>query len=208
MLKKIAVIILLLLPIIYANGQVTTYEVAGLIKGTSYYKYAYLYQSETKNLLKTKVQNQQFLFVGEFTLERKGFNAAFIFLSNDSLDKFIDQQEVVLKQLDRQYRIMVMDGTPIKITIEDEVKNAKVEGGNLNKDYDEMNLAVRERRYIDFIESHSDSPISLLLIRGILPMKKFPFIGQLDFQELYDKLSDKVRQSEYGLETLKKIKNL
>lgn len=208
MLKKIAVIILLLLPIIYANGQVTTYEVAGLIKGTSYYKYAYLYQSETKNLLKTKVQNQQFLFVGEFTLEKKGFNAAFIFLSNDSLDKFIDQQEVVLKQLDRQYRILVMDGTPIKITIEDEVKNAKVEGGNLNKDYDEMNLAVRERRYIDFIESHSDSPISLLLIRGILPMKKFPFIGQLDFQELYDKLSDKVRQSEYGLETLKKIKNL
>jgi hypothetical protein len=207
MLKKINTIALLLLLVTYVKAEKLPFQINGIVKGENHYQYAYLYLSESEKLLKAKIENQQFLFVGEFTLEKKGFNTAFLFLSNDSSDKYIALQEVILKKIDRQYRSVMMDGTLVSITIEADVKNAKVEGGKLNRDYDEMNLAIRELKYKGFIESHRDSPISLLLIRSILPLKRAPIINRLDFQELYDKLSDELKQSEYGLETLKRIKD-
>jgi hypothetical protein len=207
MLKRINIVALLLLLGTYIKAEKLPFQIKGTVKGESLYQYAYLYLSESEKLLKVKIENRQFLFVGEFTLERKGFNTAFLFLSNDSSDRYITLQDVILKKIDRQYRSVIMDGTPIIITIEGDVKNAKVEGGKLNRDCDEMKQASRELKYKEFIETHNDSPISLLLIRSILPLKRAPIINRLDFQELYDKLSDELKQSEYGLETLKRIKD-
>lgn len=206
MLKLINAVVLLLLFSITANSQDLTYRIKGVQKGENNFQYAYLYQSDSKKLLKAKLENGQFEFSGEIAFGKPGFNAGFLFLSNDSSDRFINLGEVVLQKIDRQYRMIILDETPIFVTIENDIKNAKVEGSELNRDYDEMNLAARELGYEEFIDTHRDSPISLLLIRGVLPLKHLPIFDQLNFQELYDKLSNKIKQSEYGLETLKRIK--
>lgn len=206
MLKKISIVALFLLFVAHVKAEGLTFQIKGTLKGETSYQYAYLYQSDSKKLLRAKLENRQFEFIGEVVLEKTGFNVGFLFLSNDSLAKFIDQKEVIVKQIDRQYRMIILEGVPINVTTDADVKNAKVEGGELNRDYDELNLAGRELKYKEFIESHRNSPISLLLIRGILPLKRLPIFDQLDFQGLYDILSDKIKQSEYGLETLEKIK--
>lgn len=208
MLKLINAVVLLLLFAITANGQNLTYRIKGVQNGEDNFQYAYLYQSDSKKLLKAKLENGQFEFSGKILLGKTGFNSGFLFLSNDSSDRFINLGDVVLQRIDRQYRMIILDGTPIFVTIENDIKNAKVEGSELNRDYDEMNSAARELKYEEFIDTHRSSPISLLLIRGILPLRQMPFFKELNFKKLYDKLSDKLKQSEYGVETLNRIKEL
>ncbi|WAC41435.1 DUF4369 domain-containing protein [Pedobacter sp. SL55] len=208
MLRKICIIVLFLLSVICAKADELTFRIKGALIGNTNYQYAYLYQSDTKKLLRVKLENRRFEFTGEIILYKKDFNVGFIFLSNDSAAKFINQREIIEKQIDRQYRMIILGRHTINVTTDADIKNAKVEGCELNKDYDEMNLAGHELKYEQFIDSHRDSPISLLLIRGILPLKHLPIFDQLNFQGLYDKLSNKIKQSEYGLETLKRIKNL
>jgi len=192
----------------FAQNNVIAFNVEVQLETQVDDKYAYLYLNESKRLLITNIQNKRFYFSGIDTLGKKGLNFGHLFLSKDSLDRYIPLKEIALKNINRKYRSIVLEDAPLKISIKGDIRYAKIEGGELNKEYDEMNLAISELKYKEFIESHSNSLMSLLLIRSTLPLRRFPIIDQLDFQGLYEKLSDKIRQSEYGLETQEKIKDI
>lgn len=191
----------------FAQNKIIAFKLEGQLDAHLNSEYAYLYFIESKRLLKTRIQNRQFNFLGTDTLGKKELSFGELFLSNDSSDRYIPLREIVQKNINRGYRSFVIEDRPVKIFISGDIRNAKIESGKLNNDFDEMRKTVAEGRYKEYVEKNPDSPFSLLLINALAPLtKKFPFNLSVDCQALFDKLSNRLKKSAYGIEVQQKIK--
>lgn len=193
----------------FAQNRIVSYKIEGQVKPSVTDKYVYLYLNNSKRLMKSSINTGQFMFSGLDTLDKKGLSFGELFLSNDSTDRYIPFKEIRLKHINRKYKSIVLENIPVKVIVDGSITNARVDGGKLNKIFDEMNNAIAAGQYENFIEKYYDSPMSLTLIRALLSVEKMNrFNLDVSCQSLYNKLSDKIKQSEYGQEVQKKIKEL
>ncbi len=191
----------------FAQNKIITFKLEGQLAAHLNSDYAYFYLFESKRLLKTKIQNRQFNFLATDTLGKKELSFGELFLSNDSSDRYIPLREIVQKNINRRYRSVVIEEGALKVFINGDIRNADIENGKLNYDFDEMKNTVAEGRYEEYVEKNPDSPFSLLLINALAPLtKKLVFNLSVDCQELFDKLSNRLKKSVYGIEVQEKIK--
>ena len=86
---------------------------------------------------------------------------------------------------------------------------AIVEGKILNKDIDDMNLAINSRKYDAFFEQHPDSFIAILFLKILAKYtyNGFPLYTIQERKLSYNKLSDRLKNSDEGKELLQMISN-
>lgn len=168
------------------------------------YKYAYLYNSDTKVFLTAPIIEHQF----NFELD-KPEKPKILILSFNS--KKIRNYKEVLESPDYKdpngRRMIALEDT-VKVTLKDNAKDALVEGKILNKAIDDMNLAAKLGEYKTFFEQHSDSPIALVFLKILA---KYSVLGLplYTIQErklAFDKLSDRLKNSDEGKELFELIK--
>ncbi|WP_316803906.1 hypothetical protein [Pedobacter nototheniae] len=187
-----------------ALGQTKVFKIEGVIKDETPYKYAYLYCHKSKELKRAPISNHLFVIEGKTDSIDTNAELGQIFLGLDSNQKFIDNREVYLSGINREYRPIVLENLSINIT--PDIKESIVHGSQLNVDLDEMYVSINTNKIEDYFPTHTDTPISLVFLRAMLPMKKMPnFSLSIDFINCFNVLSDRLKNSVAGKKLLEAI---
>ncbi|RDC56179.1 hypothetical protein DU508_11220 [Pedobacter chinensis] len=128
------------------------------------------------------------------------------FLGKDSLRTYAEVFEERKMGIYSSTSIAIED---LEIIIITNIREAAVNGGAFNRDIDHMNLAIKANKYEEFFEQHTDSPISLKLLKALVVVnkKKLPFggVSNLNVKYFYKVLSEQLKNSEEGKELWQKI---
>lgn len=178
-----------------------------LIYGTTapdmLYKYAYLYDLDSKTFLTAPIVNHQF----SFKLNKPDKLRLFTFNVNTDLMK---SHEELIKSPDygmpNRGRIIALEDS-VKISMTTVTQEAAVKGRILNKAIDDMFLAIKSKKYESFFEQYPDSPISIIFLKTLVKniVSSMPLFSRTECKTYYNKLSDRLKNSAEGQEILKII---
>lgn len=179
-------------------GQTKNFKIKGAVNDDKIpYKYAYLYFHKSKMLKRAPILNNLFVIDGKTDSIDTDPELGQIFLGLDSNQKFIDNREVYMSGINREYRPIVLENLSINIT--PDIQKSIVNGSQLNVDLDEMYSSINNHRIEDYFPTHTDTPISLVFLRAMLPMKKMTnFSLSIDFISCFNILSDRLKNSNEG----------
>lgn len=200
---KNIVIIALVTVLFITKGFGQKYVIYGTTANHLSYKYAYLYDSDTKIFITEPIVDHQFSFKVDKIEKPKILLLSF----NTELFKSYKQ---VLESPDYKYpngsRMVALEDT-VKVTLKEYTKDAIVEGKILNKDIDDMNIAINSRKYDAFFEQHPDSFIAIMFLKILskYTLNGLPVYTIQERKLSYDKLSDRLKQSDEGKELLAMI---
>lgn len=164
------------------------------------YKYAYLYDEDTKTFLTAEITNHQF----NFNLDKQDKIKILMLSFNTQLYKTYKE---ILESPDYKYpnraRMIALEDT-VEVSLKEYTKNALVKGSRLNKDIDDMYLAIKEKKYSSFFEQHPDSPISIVFLKSLadFAIRDSPVFTMQEFKSSYNKLSENLKNSDEGKELL------
>lgn len=202
-MKNIVVIISLML-LFVAKGFGQKSIIYGTTATHLNYKYAYLYNSDTKVFVTAPIIKDEFVF----KLDKPEKPKILILSFNTELIKTYDEVLQSPNYKDPNGRRMIALEDTVKVTLKDNAKDALVEGKILNKAIDDMNLAAKLGEYETFFEQHSDSPIALVFLKILAKYSVLgsPLFSVQERKLAYDKLSDRLKNSDEGKELLEIIK--
>lgn len=200
MKRNLLSILLTVLTILSAHSQTQNCKINGTLIDQSFYKYAYLYISKTKELSVTPILANKFQFN---IANQKEAILGIMFLGLDSLKTYDDvlQNGIVGNRISRLIALENLD-----INIIDNINTAIINGGNLNKDLDQMSSTSKSLDFKPFFEQHPDSPIALIFLKSLTAISKNHLLAQyVDCKTYYNDLSDRLKNSSEGKEVWAKI---
>jgi hypothetical protein len=201
-MKNITVLVLLIV-LFVANGFGQKCMIYGTTATELPYKYAYLYDQDTKVFVTALITNHQFSFEVDRPQKLKILMLSF----NKEL---IKTYEEILESPDYKYpngaRMVALEDT-VEVTLKEYTKQALVKGKSLNKDIDGMYLAIKSGKYDTFFKEHPDSPVAIVFLRTLagLAVKGSSLITIQECKLSYDSLSDRLKNTDEGKELLKMI---
>lgn len=178
------------------HSQSLDCKINGVLLEQSPFKYALLNDAKTQKVIFAPIIDGHF----KFTIKRQNeFKMVTLFLGEDSLKTY--EQSMQDKDNSRFIAIEDMD-----ITIKADVLGGTVKGGSLNKDIDDMYVVMKSRQFEPFFDQHSDSPVSLVLLKSLIRINEITALqGILDCKLFYNKLSENLKNSILGKELLNKM---
>jgi hypothetical protein len=168
-------------------------EIKGTFVGSINYKYAYLVDLELKSIIKTVITGGKFKFI---LAKPESYQTTQLFFEEDSIKTvtyFLEQS----KRASVNRRIVAIENADLIF-----VKNAldmKVTSGQLNEDINQMYKVMETRDFQTFFDQHPDSEISLSLLKALIRLNKI-FENSFDCKAFYDKLSERIKNSQKGKE--------
>lgn len=200
MKKNLLSLLLTAFTILSAHSQTQNCKINGTLTDQSFYKYAYLYISKTKELSVTPIVANKFQFN---IANQKEAILGIMFLGLDSLKTYDDviQNGIVGNRISRLIALEDLD-----IKIDENINTAIINGGSLNKDLDQMSSTSRSLDFKPFFEQHPDSPIALIFLKSLTAISKNHLLAQyVDCKTYYNDLSDRLKNSSEGKEVWAKI---
>lgn len=167
------------------------------------YKWAHLYDPDTKTLLTVPVTLHQF----GFKLDRpEKLKIVMLSFTTDSMKTY----EEIRKSPDLQYpngiRMVALEDT-VNVTLAGYTPYATVKGRDLNKAIDGMLLSIKSINYGSFFDKYPDSPVAVVFLKTLADNvnKGWDYLSKAECKSFYDKLSANLKNSEEGKELLKMI---
>jgi hypothetical protein len=215
--------ILLFLTFLYlcssnVTAQTVPFNVQGTIQQADKAKYAYLIGSSTDLFLVQSVRDAKFEFSGTYLPQGIFYPGVFIFLSeegNYKIEELKAKSKIEAWVLGRtpEAKFLVLEDLKFDIAGKDKVNTATIiAGGVLNKQYEEMKQAKRDRNIKRYILKYPDSPFNIGPIESIIRAMGLP--GDLNeierkwggaAKDLYSLLSDRLKNSKEGIELKKRM---
>jgi len=190
---------------IFENGfsQDNKAVLRGDVDVSSKYKFAFLYQVDTKTRIVTPISEHKFIFELPQSSNLVG-KQCYIFLGTDSSRTFADARHArPYGEVD--YKSVMIEKNVV-VHVNGEINKAQVIGGRLNKDLIEMFRFIEEGNYLGFFSDHTDSTVSLILLNALFALKDVKYFPlAIDYKEQFSRLSEKVRNSDEGRKTWEKI---
>ena len=197
MKKKLKIIALLLFCMYSVSGQTTHLKIKGILSEGSDFNYAYL-QDAKRQLLFTPIVDGKF----EFKVDRTDdLDLRNLFLSKDSIDRTSFVREGKFFRANASKMVAMEDLT---IEIGSEWPATHVKGGPQNIEVDEMFQALKSKDVAPFFQAHSDSPISLVLLKSLIRINEISSDFNYPCSAYYDLLSNRLKETQQG----KKVKEL
>lgn len=154
-------------------------------------KYSYLYDSESKVAIVCPIVSEKFQFKVKVEKEFKLLN---LFLVSDTLTK--NQIDSWMKDRSGTRMIALAD---MQVTVVDRIETAEINGGELNKALDEMNISIKSGNYDNYFNKYPDSPVSILFLKLLVRVSKMPMLDSpINVSSYYNKLSDRIKNSDEG----------
>lgn len=200
MKKNLLLLILTVFTTLSVHSQTQNCKITGTLTDQSFYKYAYIYISKTKELSITPIVANKF----QFNINRqKEAILGIMFLGLDSLKTSEDVLQNGISG-NRISRLIALEDMDINIT--ENINTAIVSGGNLNKDLDQMSSTSKSLDFKPFFEQHPDSPIALIFLKSLTAISKNHMLAQyVDCKTYFNDLSDRLKNSSEGKEVWAKI---
>lgn len=207
-MNKLIFVILLAPQLLLA--QKLPYTITGSFDKLQENKFVYLYTQQvddrTEELTVIPIVNNQFLV--HKTIDKKGrlFTSAIIFLGKDDKISVADFNE--LKKDPEFYineKVLFVLEDSLHIDFKFPLKQSVVKGGKLNEENNYFNKSLKDGTYLNYVKGHPDSPFSLVALKAIDRVAKYSNqLAEIDILELYNGLSDRIKQSFEGKEFAKK----
>ena len=216
---KILSTILICLLSMATNAQTIHFKIEGTVTDTTDVKFAYLSTlakqisvSSDKLFLKVPIVDGKFAFDSHFDLEGKSMQQAFMFL--DKRDN-ITQEEVALKLENIVWIIgfqpnflrVILEDTRLQVENKQQLSTAVITGGGVYTNHlREWAAAIRKGRkaLVEFIWTHTTSPVSLIAIHDMLPPEPGETVPQNETSlALFNSLSPQIKASKDGQEIKK-----
>jgi hypothetical protein len=200
-MKKAFVTVFVLIVCIYSvNGQALQRTIKGVLLQGNDFKYAYL-QATNGELVVTEVVNNRF----EFTVPKNGdFDNRILFLQVDSIDrKLFESEKRNIRS--RSSRLIALEDLTIEIG--SDLPSSVVKGGPDNIEVDEMNQALLKKDFAAFFKLHSDSRISLLLLKSLIRVNEISLDLHFECSTFFDALSLRLRTTPEGEKVRKLLTN-
>ena len=205
MRKNIVLLIFIFITVQHLQSQTLNCKLNGTLIYDGSYRYAFLYLPDNKSRHITEIIGKRFCFITKKPDELK---LGIIFLGKDSSMTYADVVQQRKYGVNESRSVVIED---LEIIIDNDVSKAIVNGGMLNKDNDKMYKAISTSQYDEFFDQNPNSPLALELLKAliIINIKKLPFGGSSAFniKSYYNKLSDRLRNSEKGKDLKERIKN-
>lgn len=199
LVKKIALRILVLfyfsLHVLITNAQSNVSKINGFIEEPCY-KYAFLLLSERQMLLKKSIADSKF----NFSINNvNDFETGILYFGIDSNRTYQEVKERRNEGVQESKSIVLDDS--VNIYIKDDIQSAKIIGGKNTSALNAMNETAKTKKYLDFFEIYSESPVALILLKALLLIeKKTVYKMFLDYEKIYFKIPLKLQNSKRGLE--------
>lgn len=188
--KLLTFLLLFISSQLYSQNKIAT--INGVVHN-KIFTYAYLYDFENKETKVCQIVADKFKFELEIEKELKIYK---LFLGSES--SILPENQIEHRIQDRSgTRMIALENMNIDIT--DGVMSAIIEGGELNKSLDEMNITIKNFDYNSYFEKFPDSPVSILFLKSLVRISKAPILDSpINVQSFYTKLSDRLKNSEDG----------
>lgn len=160
------------------------------------FKYAYLYDPDTKILLTAPLSNYQF----SFNLDRS--EKLKILMLSFSSDLMYNYGEI-LESPDYKYpngvRMVALEDS-VEVTLKQYPRHALVKGKDLNTAIDGMYASMKSMKFATFFEQYPDSPVAIVFLKTLTngALKGVNFFNIIECRLAYDKLSDRLKNTEEG----------
>jgi len=180
-------------------AQTKSVLLSGEISTLSEYKYAFLYDAETKTrYIQPIIEKKfEFIFSKNSDLENKIVS---LYFGKDSTRTFADARRRFAFVDSETRQIALEEGT--KIFILGSIDDAVVKGGKLNSDLLDMKAAIKSLKYNDFFVSHPDSPISITFLHALFMLRTnemfIKYSEALDYEKIFSSFSSNIRETERG----------
>lgn len=182
-------------------GQATGCIVTGTVHKSLPYKYAYLYNSKKNIMLKAPVVLSHFRFNA---VRYEELTLASLFFGMDSLMTYNILLEKKAERIFEEKILAIEDSVNVYVPTEN-MKEALVTGGPLNKALNDMYLTSNKRNYAEFFLKYPDSPVSLLYLKVLINISKTSMGAGIDCPSYYNSLSSRLKNCEEGKELFKKL---
>ncbi len=179
-------------------------------------KYAYLYMSKDR-LEKTEFKEGRFKIEGKINLNGQFYRTGLLFLDerNDISFEEVEsklKEHVWLPGRDQFIKSIVLEEIKIEITEPDKLSDVNFTKGVLTQKMVESRIAAKEGNPINFIRKYPDSPVGLYTVSSLVPFYELPGGKARErwgsISEMYDQLSERLKNSEQGVALKKKIDQL
>lgn len=194
----IALTILTITLSLKVNGQYC--EINGTFDKPTTYKYAYIVDIKQKEMAYSAIVNNHFLLK---VLQPKVYQNVYLFFEQDSTKTysyFLDQT----KRIGNKGAGIVIENA--NLLFEGDAKHIKVLKGELNEELHQMRIALNTNNYDDFFDQHPDSQLTISILKALLKLNQMPELEpKYDCKKLYDKLSDRIKNTPEGIEIRTKI---
>jgi hypothetical protein len=177
------------------KAQIQSCEIKGVFLDNQKYKYAFLVDLKLKTISTSPIIKDAF----SFTVTKPNDDQIIqLFLEEDSaksINYFLNESKIA----SNNRRIIAVEDADI-LFLKD-ARTVTVKTGALNQDIEQMYLAINSRNYDQFINTHTNSPISLYFLNALVAINKKMKSGDaLNCKELFNKLSDRLKNSVQGKE--------
>jgi hypothetical protein len=195
------------------SAQDITYNILGKIRTPGDYKYVYLHMFDVDDasisLRCVPIVRNEFSFAGTVDLKhRLSINAA-IFLGMSSSLTY-DSIRRVEKELGyiRMCRFVALEDLTIDIQNPGDISRAKVTGGLLNREKDEVTELTSDGKFNEFLDTRLDSPASLTLLSSLTHLAEFLKLDKVYFLRKFEAFSLRLRTSPEAKKLLEKIDSI
>lgn len=215
-MKNYLIVLFLLFPNI-GFTQIIQFDISGSVVTQGSHRYAYLVHTGVdKFLIKETIKENKFYLKGSLDKKNALYRTALLFLDkrdNITLEEVkskIDQQ-VWLPGRDLHLLPIVLEDIVLTINSGENSKAAKIiEGGILTSQLQELSIATKNGKRLEFVQKHPDSPISLSQISSILKYFKLNIAEGPETVfgsplAMYNLLSDRLKKTEQGIQLKKDI---
>ncbi len=192
---KLLLLIFLLFTIQSLRAQTLYCEITGSFTNKTIYRYAYLYDSKLNTTVITPIINNRF----NFKIQKpETYINLQLFFENDSTKNYNYYKGQAKTNRNYGRTIAVEDAI---LEFDGEVNRVKVLEGKLNEIVEELQIAMKTNKLIEFIDKHPDSNLSLSIVKSFFKLNNMEqIVDKYDCKMLFNKLSEEIRNSPEGKE--------
>ncbi|MEE1946300.1 hypothetical protein VRU48_14340 [Pedobacter sp. KR3-3] len=163
-------------------------------------KYAYLYDQDTKILTSAPIVDHQFSFKLDKPEKLKVMTLYFGVDLVKTRDELIKDPNFDSRN---GTRVVALEDT-VQVSLLETARSAAVKGGRLNRDIDDMFLAIKQKKYEAFFAEHPNSPIAIVFLKTLATNARnsSAFFSIPECKGYYAKLSEGLKNSDEGKELL------
>ncbi|WP_131538353.1 hypothetical protein [Pedobacter nototheniae] len=193
-------------------AQMGEYNIKGDFGKDNANKFAYLHLSQiddrSEELIAIPINNNQFFINKQIDKKKRLCIFGIIFTSKRG-DITIDEFNEMKKDMDfyLNHKLLIVLEDSVHIDFKSPITQSIVNGGKLTNESVLCQKATKDNTYLEFIISHPDSPFSLLCLKAINRIKNMSIytknLENINTSELFNKLSDRLKQSFEGKEYTK-----
>jgi hypothetical protein len=193
--NKLILLLFLLFSIEGLHAQALDVEINGTLIDAPQYKCVYLANLKQKTFLVTPIVKGGFGFKTQITVDG---SLAHLFFDTDST-RTIDY--LLQSRNGDHTRLVAIEDATLAFTAN--AKAMEVIKGPLNNDVNDMYEAMATSAFEKYFETHSESAVSLVFLRALIAVgSKNKGVTPINCKVLYDKLSERLKNSSKGKELL------